>query len=209
MGSPKTSEGERCSLYEVDTHNLPDADRIRALIFNIKGIALEWFGDEIGHAVTALEWTDVRDRMISRFGISTSTPLIDAQRRRLKRDETVQQYFRDKMGLFRQISNAEPEVCHQLTEGLQFSWKLAMTSAKPGSANDCVETAQQLETHFASIPRNPKPDYSQQGNRFNVRPNANFKPNPRALAATNDRPIPACRICERLGRPNHLQWHRE
>ena len=179
------------TLFEVDTHNLPDADRIRDLLFKIKGIALEWHGDEI-------EWTDVRDCMISRFSLSTSTPLIDAQRRRLKRDVAVQQYFRYKMRLLRRPVLPHT-VCHQITEGLPFSWKLTMTSAKPGSANAWVETAQQLETHFASIPRNPTPDYSQQSNQFNVRPNANLKHNPRAPAATNDRSLPACRICEQLG----------
>ena len=37
-------------LYEVHTDGESDKDRIRSLIYTLKGIALEWYGDEIaGH----------------------------------------------------------------------------------------------------------------------------------------------------------------
>ena len=117
---------------------LPIVNASEALLYNLKGIALEWYGDEIASSVVDLTWQQVRERTIRRFGISTSTPLIDAQRRRLKLGETVEQYFTDKMRLLRQTTINEKEITHQLTEGLPFSWKLSMTAAKPSDPNTWV-----------------------------------------------------------------------
>ena len=192
------------TLFEVHTFDFTDSQRIRALLYNLKGIALEWYGDEIASSVVELTWQQVRDRTIRRFGISTSTPLIDAQRRRLKLGETVEQYFTDKMRLLRQTTINEKEITHQLTEGLPFSWKLSMTAAKPSDPNTWVEVAQQLETYFSSRPA--KPGF----NNFNrnQRPQNSGRPNPRALAVSTDKTPFKCRICERRGLTEY-HWHRD
>ena len=204
------------TLFEVHTQDANDTDRTRALLYNLKGPALEWYGDEIASSVVPLTWLQVRERMIRRFGIGTATPLIDAQRRRLRRDETVEQYFRDKMRLLRQTNISEREICHQLTEGLPFQWRLSLTAARITDSNAWVEVAQQVETHFASLARsqlrpNSTPQYQRPtGNNF--RPRDNQRPNPRALAAApNGRPPnqpPPCRMCQRRGRTEH-HWHRD
>ena len=118
------------TLFEVHMSPLNDSQRIRTLIYSLKGPALEWFGDEIAPHATTITWSETKDKFIRRFGVATSTPLIDAQRRRLKREETVEQYFKAKMRLLRRTHLIEQEVVQQLTDGLPFSWKLSMTASQ-------------------------------------------------------------------------------
>ena len=179
-------------LYEVHTDGRSSAERSRNLLYNLKGIALEWYGDEI--AGSNYTWDQIKDRMTRRFGISTATPLIDAQRRRLKREETVEQYFQDKMRLLRQAGLTESQMVDQLTEGLPFQWKLTLTASHPVDTNAWVQVAQKTESHFKSRPQLQKPF---------VR-----KPTARTLAADtnqNESP-PQCQYCRRLNiQVNH--WH--
>ena len=83
-----------------------------------------------------------------------------------------------------------------------------MTSSNPCSANDLVETAQQLEIHFANIPANPKHDYNQEGNRYNVRRNATsnliLAPSPQPTISRFRR---VTSVNDSATRTNH--WHRE
>jgi hypothetical protein len=191
-------------LYETHIGN-EDADRIKGLLYNLKGIALEWYGDEIaGTSIT--RWETVKEKIVKRFGISTATPLIDAQRRRLKRDETVEDYFREKMRLLRQTKLSSLEMTQQLTEGLPFQWKLSLAAARPVDPNSWVEVAQQIETHYSSQ------QSRQQFNKFRQnndrRRSSQTNTTARTLTATTNRPPYPCNICKRLGRDEY-HWHRE
>lgn len=194
-------------LFEVHTSEENDTARIKSLMYNLKGIALEWYGDEIAANTSIKQWSTVKDKMTKRFGLETSTPLIDAQRRKLKRDETVEDYFREKMRLLRQTKLKDEDIVLQLTEGLPFSWKLSMTSARPSDTHTWFELAQQIETHFKQQDRfNKDRNRTQRNTRTlhanNNNSNANYNRN------RSQPPRTPCRICQRLNRTEY-HWHRE
>ena len=145
-------------------------------------------------------WDTVKSKMTKRFGISTATPLIDAQRRRLKREEKVEQYFRDKMRLLRQTRLSDEEMAQQLTEGLPFQWKLSLAAARPSDPNAWVEVAQQIETHFSAQ------SYRQAISRNNTA--SRNKTSAKTLNASTSKPYTPCNICKRLGRTEY-HWHRD
>ena len=189
------------NLYEAHMIQRTEGDRSHSLLYYLRGSALEWYGDEI--AGNIIPWSDIKERMIKRFGISTATPLIDAQRRRLVRSEKVEDYFRDKIRLLRQAELAEKQMCDQLTEGLPFQWRLTVAAARPSDTNAWIEIAQQVETHFNSRTFNPKP------NTFNR--NKQRRAQTFAAASVTDsasrtgRP-PQCNYCKRLGKEEY-HWH--
>ncbi|CAK9250143.1 unnamed protein product, partial [Sphagnum jensenii] len=73
------------------------------------------------------------------------TPLIDAQQRYLKRDETVEDYFQDKMRLLRQTKLSDEEMVQQLTHGTPISWRMSLAAARPADPHAWIEVAQQIE----------------------------------------------------------------
>ena len=82
------------TLFEVHTRSSPDT-RVEQLLYNLQGQALEWYGDEVAVMIDP-DWITVRDLFISRFGTATSTPLLDAMKRRLKQGEKLKNTTRIK-----------------------------------------------------------------------------------------------------------------
>ena len=190
-------------LFEVHSENrgiTTEKDKINALIYSLKGTALEWFGDEIAGS-TITRWDTVKTKITKRFGISTATPLIDAQRRYLRRDETIEIYFREKMRLLRQTKLSEAEIVQQLSEGCPMGWKMSLAAAHLSDPNSWIEVAQQLESH-------QKQQFQRQ--QFRDR-NPQQRPKPqtgRTLNACTTRPYQPCRFCQEKGREEY-HWHRE
>lgn len=183
-------------LYEVHTDGQSDKERINLLMYSLLGPAWEWYGDEIAGHPTIKLWETVKTKMIKRFGVSTATPLIDAQRRYLKREETVEQYFRDKMRLLRQTKLSEEEIIQQLTEGMPISWKMTITASRPTDTSSWVEIAQQIETH----------QKSQYRKQFAV--NTKHQRNKSFAVTTSTRPRTPCQYCLKRGK-EEFHWHRE
>ncbi len=77
-------------MFEAHTEGKTEAERKKELMYNLKGSALEWYGDEIASDSSIKVWNTIKTKMIARFGVKTATPLIDAQRTKLKRDQTVE-----------------------------------------------------------------------------------------------------------------------
>ena len=185
-------------LFELHTMGLNDMQRVQALVYSLKGLALEWFGDEIAGSVLP-SWQIVKDRIITRFGFSTASPLIEAQRRYLKREESVEIYYQEKIRLLRQTHLSEFEITQQLTEGLPLSWKLTMVSARPQDASAWINIARMCESHFRqAAQRNQKP----------VRGAAKTMVSSHDHKSSN-KPSAPCRICERLGKKSEFHWHRD
>ena len=124
-------------------------------------------------------------------------PLRLARHRHLKREETVDIYFNQKLRLLRQTSLNELEILQQLTSGLPLSWQLNIASAKPTNTSDWIKIAKQIELHKESF-------LSER--RHHPRPFPTFiSEQPYISNACNQ--IPLCKICERLGQTNY-HWHR-
>ena len=189
------------NLYEAHMVNRSEGDKSHSLLYYLRGSALEWFGDEI--AGNLIPWSDIKQRMIKRFGISTATPLVDAQRRRLLRSEKVEDYFRDKIRLLRQAELTEKQICEQLTEGLPFQWRLTVAAARPSDTGSWVEIAQQVETHYNSRSFNPRPNAF---NRNKQRRAQTFALTSATDSTTKASRPPQCNYCKRLGK-EEFHWH--
>ncbi|UYV84394.1 hypothetical protein LAZ67_X002002 [Cordylochernes scorpioides] len=72
------------------------------------------------------QWVTIKEKCITRFGSSTATPLIDAQRRYLRRNESVNDYFLAKIRLLKQTSLSKVEQIQMLTERLPAQWKISL-----------------------------------------------------------------------------------
>ncbi len=47
-------------------------------MYYLSGSALEWYTDEIV-STNVTDWNEIKTKFLNRFGVSTATPLIDAQ----------------------------------------------------------------------------------------------------------------------------------
>ncbi len=99
------------ALFELDTSGVSVAERRKTLMYYLSGSALEWYADEIV-STDVTDWLEIKTKLFNRFGVSTATPLIDAQRRYLRRDETVLQYYQDKLRLLRQTKLSEQDIVY-------------------------------------------------------------------------------------------------
>ncbi|UYV65689.1 hypothetical protein LAZ67_3005152 [Cordylochernes scorpioides] len=84
-------------LYELETSKLDEVDRINNLIYYLSKDALEWLADEILSNASIKKWDTVKLKLIQRFGYKVESPIVAASKRRLKKEETVEDYFRDKI----------------------------------------------------------------------------------------------------------------
>ncbi|UYV74269.1 K02A2.6-like, partial [Cordylochernes scorpioides] len=109
-------------LFEL---HVTDEDKGKLFFYYLEGRALEWYADEIA-GTNIKQWVTIKQIFITRFGSSTATPLIDAQRRYLRRDESVNDYFQSKIRLLKQTSLSKVEQIQMLTEGLPAQWKISL-----------------------------------------------------------------------------------
>ncbi|UYV79061.1 Transposase [Cordylochernes scorpioides] len=109
-------------LFEL---HVTDEDKGKLFFYYLEGRALEWYADEIA-GTNIKQWETIKQKFITRFGSSTATPLIDAQRRYLRRDESVNDYFQSKIRLLKQTSLSKVEQIQMLTEGLPAQWKISL-----------------------------------------------------------------------------------
>ena len=194
------------ALFEVHTDDKSEAERTKLLMYSLDKSALEWYGDVV--VGNNLSWLTVKELMIARFGTSTATPLIDAQRRRLQKNETVEQYFGEKIRLLRQAGLDEPSMVDQLTEGLPFSWKLTLTAASPTNTTAWIQVAQRTETHFKSRQTSDIPTGNANPSRVETRTLVSDTRQRTFRQGNSNRSPPPCRYCQRLNIDiNH--WHRE
>jgi hypothetical protein len=183
------------ALFELDTADQTTADRRKTLMYYLSGSALEWYADEV-ISTNVTDWIEIKEKFFNRFGITTSTPLIDAQRRYLRRDETVLQYYRDKLRLLRQTKLSEQDIVHQLTEGLPHDWKLTLTAANLTDTSNWIRIAQQVESHQQKqrqrLQRTPVQKRDTQTRSFT------------AIQTNTARPPAPCRYCLQRGK---TAWH--
>ena len=203
------------NLYEIvcDAFKLTtDKAKITRLMAYLKEDALEFFSDDIAPDRNTLTWDEVREKFELRFGSGEIEPVVTATHRRLRREETIKQYFDSKLPILRKTGLPVNGMCALLTEGLPMSYKSHFYGRR---FNDTLEwlrlasdieadiTSQQLrysydsrkqtEAHtFMSQPYNQNKPLGQQSKRFN----------------SNEKPPYPCRYCQALGQ-TVFHWHRE
>src|SRR5688572_28425287 len=81
------------NLYEVICRTQSEANKIQGLVSYLSDDALNWFASDICPNLPNLTWDEVRKQFVLRFGSQLEDPLTVAQKRYLRPNETVQQYF--------------------------------------------------------------------------------------------------------------------
>ena len=191
------------SLFETHTSKESDPERVISLMYSLEGKAFGWYGQEV--AGKSLDWKTTKEKMTKRFGLSTATPLLDAQRRYLKREEKVEDYFLAKINLLRLTTLTEAEMVQQLTEGVPITWRLTLTSSRVSDPNEWIALAQQIENHYTALNKRnnftfkPKTPQRNQRQQTFIADNSN---------STSNQQLPPCRYCQNLGRQEY-HWHRD
>jgi hypothetical protein len=159
--------------------------------------ALTWYATDIAPAISTISWAACREQIIARFGPATIHPLIEAQKRYLKREENVKTYFDDKTRLMRQASLDDPAMTAMLTDGMPMAYRTGLISSQPKSPVNWLNIALQLENSYTrqQVPKKPVMVNSvQDGRKFG------------AQHAKNKQPSTPCRYCLEKGK-NELHWH--
>ncbi|UYV78936.1 K02A2.6-like, partial [Cordylochernes scorpioides] len=138
-------------LYELETGKLDEVDRINNLIYYLSKDALEWFADEILSNASIKKWDTVKLKLIQRFGYKVESPIVAASKRRLKKEETVEDYFRDKIRLLNQTSLNNVEKLKMLTDGLPLDWKNYLVTAQPKDPSHWMLIAMEIEQNNNQI----------------------------------------------------------
>uniref|UniRef100_A0A158P4S6 RNA-directed DNA polymerase n=1 Tax=Tetranychus urticae TaxID=32264 RepID=A0A158P4S6_TETUR len=192
-------------LYERHINTNDPYTLIRDLVYSLDKEALSWYAEEIA-SEEHVDWNAVKSLMITRFGSEFKDPLLEAQRIRLERTETVTEYYRRKIKLLREAKLAEHQVISQLTSGLPFAWTLHMSSGRPRTLSDWLEIATETEMRYKQKEKfltKQQPKKPAAKTLVAAPPHNNSRPRQSA-----ERRPPVCRYCERLGKKeNH--WHRE
>ena len=195
-------------LFEVHTIACSDLQRVQNLMYYLSDTALEWYGDEIASNIgnPQYNWDFVQQKMVRRFGTSTAQPLIEVKNMSLRRDQTLEDYYRAKIRLLNQTSLSEAEKIQFLTDGLPYTWKCSLAPIPITTTDVWFESAQRVEA-FQSKPVYHKDNqFKNKDIQFKQ-----FKPQQNhslALNTPNNSPPYPCRYCQYYGR-EELHWHSE
>ncbi|UYV64628.1 K02A2.6-like, partial [Cordylochernes scorpioides] len=143
-------------LYDFENNSLKEDEKIKNLMYYLTDSALEWYADEIISNPAIKRWEVVKEKLIQRFGSYSANPIVSASHRRLKREESIENYFQDKIRLLNQTHLTKEEKIHLLTDGLPNDWKDLIVAAQPTDATKLFHIAASIEQNRASIQFKPK-----------------------------------------------------
>lgn len=198
------------NLFELLTDGYSDQNRIIMLMSYLTDDALNWFASEVVPHRATKTWEQVKIGFFERFGVASADPLVEAQHRRYRRDDTIQKYYDEKISLLRQTNLTEHEKISQLTDGMPWSWKPHFISSSLTSTVNWLSKALQLET----VLRKPEQQKGKQNYQSRQRPlvaaPVSTKPMTKQWNKNkDDRPPAPCKICAAAGKPDEYHWHRQ
>jgi hypothetical protein len=200
----KTEPSAWIRIYEHTTDDLTDKQRIRILASCISGEVLTWFADEIAGR-HELDWDDVRDKFLRRYGTAIINPAVAAERRRLSKSEPVRAYAADKMRLLRLTGMGETSTLALLTAGMLPQYRLALLANDPADYDGWLRIALALESEeVRASGLNARTAVYATETDINA-----FEHRKSAAQAKNDGDPPwPCHMCKRRGRiAKH--WHED
>lgn len=165
----------------------------------VEGEALTWFGDEIAPHASTLSWSEVKRRMIARFGQIIIRPLIAAHKRILQSTENVQRYYEEKMDLMRQTTMTEEDMIASLTEGMPFSYHNHLISCGTATTGEWLSKALQFECSMGKRRNNYRPIHAEA---------AVADPQNKKSVDIKKKPLTPCRFCKEKGK-ELFHWHSE
>ncbi|UYV84622.1 hypothetical protein LAZ67_X002869, partial [Cordylochernes scorpioides] len=143
-------------LYDFENNSLKEDEKSKNLMYYLTDSALEWYADEIISNPAIKRWEVVKEKLIQRFGSYNANPIVSASHRRLKREESIENYFQDKIRLLNQTHLTKEEKINLLTDGLPNDWKDLIVAAQPTDATKWFHIAASIEQNRASIQFKPK-----------------------------------------------------
>lgn len=193
------------SLFEVLAVGQDLADdkkKIAFLMAYLEDEALQFFADDIATKLDTITWTQVKEALTNRFGERTIDPVLAASRRHWKKgQESVQEYYEEKMFLLRKTGLAEASMAEVLTDGMPFGFRNNLIASTVTTTSDWLSKAVRLESSFNTNPRSDHP-----------RPIAALVNSGTQKAKDQrkqKRPPPGpCRFCKALGKsdPDSNHW---
>lgn len=175
--------------------------KISFLMEYLEDEALQFFADEIATKLDTITWTEVKTALTTRFGERTIDPVLAASRRRWnKGQESVQDYYEDKMYLLRKTGLAEASMAEVLTDGMPFSFRNNLIAATITTTSDWLSKAVRLESSFNLNPRSEHPRaVAAMADSHNGKPKYQNK---------GKRPPPGpCKYCKAKGKADHQSMH--
>ena len=193
------------SIYEKHMSNKSDNERVDHMYRFLDGDAVNWFAEEVAIMSSTPAWATVKQQFINRFGSVMIRPIIQAQKRYLRKSETVEAYYTDKVYMMRQSGLNDLDSVAMLTEGMPHTYKLALISSKPSNVQDWLSIALQIQ---ASLQRMN----SFASNKLNVQIPATVSVHATSASSSKSKkdkkPPRPCRFCEAAGH-NEWHWHNE
>ena len=206
------------NLYEIicDHFRLrTDEAKITRLMAYLKEDALHFFATAIAPERTSLTWDEVRQKLEKRFGSGETEPLTTAIHRRLKREESIKQYYDSKLPLLHKTGMTVNAMCAALTEGLPQHYKSHFYGRRFEETLEWLRLASDIEADVNTNtfrPQNRKPNTGRTLSATKAETGTNYgrnqsrQPN-RSQQQTRKPPYP-CRFCQELGR-TEIHWHNE
>ena len=205
------------NLFEVvcrKENATTDEEKTTELMSYLKDDALSFYGTSIATRIPSITWSEVRQFIEKRFGTPEASSIVEATHRRLRKSETIKEYFDDKMRHLDKTSNTTKEKCDMLTDGVSSNEMLQtnLLIAKITSTEDWLQTAINIETAL-----NRRSNYSKPFNK-DFKPHNQSHSNLKSFQLdsnsdsecflSNARPPYPCRFCQDNGREEY-HWHNE
>ena len=136
------------SLFEVVCAqlNLVDAeDKAVKLMSYLKDDALAFFAQRIAPDISNITWAEVRQLIEKRFETPDVSSIVTAKERKLRRSETIKDYFDDKMKHLDRTSLKDQEKADLLTDGVPDSYQTYLLPAIITTPDDWLQRALRAE----------------------------------------------------------------
>lgn len=182
---------------KADAVGWTDADKVRNFNEYVENDAFKWYLTDVFD--TNETWSDVRERMVARFG----TPVVDPFRAfihcRLRKGQTVRQYYDEKKRLGSLAELKDQHIVSGLTDGLPAEMEMAFVSLTVSTPIEWFTVAQRIESSRARSKTSASP-------RENTGPQQRsaLQAPTRAPRAT---PKSECRICSSINLTGQMHWH--
>ncbi|KAI1279258.1 hypothetical protein HDE_14101 [Halotydeus destructor] len=187
------------SMFELVTEEKTDHERLRALLRYLAGDAMNWFAEDVIPVIDTLTWASCKANLIARFCYVLVSPVLQAQKRYLRRSEDVLCYYNEKMQMLRQTGLSPLDQTAMLTEGMPQSFRTALISAQLKEPQAWLSVALQLESSSRTFKSSEVDRTMPQTNKIEKR----------SRPADNQRKPPRpCRFCKDLGK-TEWHWHNE
>ena len=198
------------NCFIVGTKAQTDEQRIITMMSYITDEALNWYGTDIAPFIDDIQWSQVKEKFLARFGQPIADPLVEAQHRRLKGSESVQTYFEDKVNLLNRAGITEERIIAQLTDGMPYNYRINLLCSKPKTTYEWLSTALQLEavmrTKSSPIQMNIRQKNYQNKPKGSVSLLAS--PSSGQSNSSNRKPFSPCKFCLKAGE-TQFHWHNE